>query len=411
MPKKLPPSSPVYGKPVLLEFDSGWLIEYKFINPENGELIRHRERFQRTRKKIGDDGRARIAAKKRIAELEELLSGGWTPYGSVKLPQDQKLKELVEIYADIKERELRPESMRSLRSYNRLFLSWLKKEHLDHLSVMEFSAIEAQRYLDYVLLKKKVSNMTYNNYLANMKVMWNWFINERNLDIVNPFIRKKKKPVETKIRKIIPKEADERIIGWCMKNDPVLELVCHLIYSSFMRVSEILRTKVSDVHLKDGYILLPGSITKNKKARVAYLNKESIRLMIDNGIGNACMCDQLIGKLPGVTGKLVIGWNGRTIKTNDLDRSWERLRVGLHLPKEYKLYSFRDTGITDLATMGLPDDLIVKITGHMDKGMVNVYKSPNADQNIIQLLHNVSQTLGERRKLTDEEIVSQILHK
>ena len=41
----------IYGAPTLLEFVSGWVIEYKYLNKETGKLIRHRKKFQRIRKK------------------------------------------------------------------------------------------------------------------------------------------------------------------------------------------------------------------------------------------------------------------------------------------------------------------------------------------------------------------------
>lgn len=401
----------IYGAPALLEFESGWLIEYKYMNKETGELTRHREKFQRIRKKIGDDKLTRQYARKRIIELEELLKSGWTPYGMQEAPIENRLIDLLDIYATIKERELRPDSMRSLRSYNRLFIAWLEKEHLKDLTIQDFNHSLAQRYLDYILLVKKVSNRTYNNYLGNMRVMWNWFINERNFEVPNPFAHKKKKPVTAKIRKTIPKDIDEQILEYCRKNNPVLELVCHLIYSSYMRVSEIVKCKISDVHLNENCILLPGAITKNKKPRIAYLNKRSVEIMLENGLGKANLNDMLIGKEKGENGRLVIGWHGRTILTNDMDRSWEALRKALNLPQEYKLYSWRDTGITDLASMGLPDDLIIKITGHLDKDMVNIYKAPHVDESVIHLLRKVSQTLGERKNLTEEEILRKLLSK
>lgn len=401
----------IYGAPALLEFNSGWVIEYKYLNKETGELTRHREKFQRTRKKLGNDKLARQHARKRIIELEEQLQTGWTPYGMQETAAENRLADLLDIYATIKERELRPDSMRSLRSYNRLFMAWLEKERLKDLTIQDFNHVLAQRYLDYILLIKKVSNRTYNNYLGNMRVMWNWFINERNFDVPNPFARKKKKPVTTKIRKTIPKSIDAQILEYCRINNPVLELACHLIYSSYMRVSEILKCKISDVHLKESCILLPGAITKNKKPRIAYLNKRSVEIMLENGLDRANLNDMLIGKEKGENGRLVIGWHGRTIKTNDIDKSWEALRKALDLPSEYKLYSWRDTGITDLASMGLPDDLIIKITGHLDKDMVNIYKAPHVDESVVHLLRKVSQTLGERRNLTEEEILKKLLSK
>ncbi len=72
--QRVSPSSTnyIYGSPILLELESGWVIEYKWLNPETGELTGHREKFQRIRKKLGNDKLARQQARKKIIELQEL---------------------------------------------------------------------------------------------------------------------------------------------------------------------------------------------------------------------------------------------------------------------------------------------------------------------------------------------------
>ena len=52
---------------------------------------------------------------------------------------ENKLVDPLDIYAAIKERELRPDSIRSLRSYNRLFIAWLEKERLKELTIQDFN--------------------------------------------------------------------------------------------------------------------------------------------------------------------------------------------------------------------------------------------------------------------------------
>lgn len=395
----------LYGVAKLLEFESGWVIEYKYSHPESGVLTKHREKFQRMRAKIGDDRKARAAAKIRCSEINKDLESGWTPYGykieKLEEPEGHKLFDLMDIYYKIKERELRPDSRRSILSYNRLFKEWLINTKRENITIEKFKIEIAQEYLDYILINKGVSNCTYNNYVANMRAMFNFFINERKFDVKNPFEKLKKKHREPKKRKVIPRSWDNKVVTYCRENDPILELVCELIYHSYMRLSEICRCKIRHVSLKNKVIKLPADCTKKHNTRNCYLSERAIQIMIEHEIGDKEIDHNLIGKEIGNRGKLLFG-EGREIKTPELDRNWSMLRDELNMPAEFQLYSWRDTGVTDLAQLGLSDDDIIKITGHLDKEMVDIYREPGVDLQVTRLLAQVGQSIGHRKNPIDE---------
>lgn len=391
----------------LMEFSSGWQIRYKYMNIETGELELGRERFQNQRRALGEDKRARIAGHRRCQELNAMLKKGWTPYGHLDTEEEEEqegtlLTELMLVYEKVKERELRFDSMRSIRSYNKLLCAWLKDKKLDKVTIENFTPKIAHSYLDYIIIQKKVSNCTYNNYVSNLRAMWNFFINERQFEVSNPFEKLKKKTREKKYRQVIPREWDNRILDYCRTHDPVLELISELIYHSYMRPAEILRCKIKYVNLQQQMIMLPGHVTKKNNARNIYLSNRAVEILIENKIGDCELDNHLIVKSIGNKGRLAIG-KGRIIKTPELDRNWDCLRKAIDLPKEYQLYSWRDTGVTDLAQLGLSDDEIIKITGHLDKEMVDIYRSPSVDTSVLRLLSQVSSSIGHRQNPIDEK--------
>lgn len=387
----------LYGAAKLFEFASGWVIEYRYYDQESKQLISHRERFQRIRKKINCDTEARKEAKRRCKEIDIQLSNGWTPYGNY-VENDERLKvtEALDRYYNSKRRELRPDSDRTYRSQINILKEWLVSIRKENIPLDDFDYKLAYRYLDYIY-DKGVRNRTYNNYISVLKSIWNWFVIEREFIDVNPFIRPKTKKEEEKIRKPIPPEWDAPILKYCDENDPVLGLVCKLIYSSFLRPAEICRCIVSEIDLANCVIYLSGNKAKNHTSRIAPLSPDVVCDLIKLGVEDLNPNQHLIGKNHGKVGSLKLGGN-KELHIRELERNWDSLRININLPKHYQLYSWRDTGLSDMLLKGYSEDDLSKVSGHLNKWQVNAYKSKDVDVDVaLRYIESVS-ILGDREK-------------
>lgn len=389
------PSTDRFDEPILKfipaqlkEYSSGWVIEYHVINPETFELERCREKFQRMRKKFASDDLARKAAKNICKERNKQLSNGWNPWmqnGTVR--SFTRMEDALNMFLKEKLREIRPDTKRVYKSNVRMFLAWLKEHRLDTIYVKSFSAIHGDDYLTWQYVEQGKSAVTYNNYLTFFRGLFNWFIQKGYCE-KNPFEKINRKKEEQKKRDVIPEEWDKKIMDYFYQHDPRMVLVCMLVYSSFIRPAEICRIQIKDIHLDKSAIFIPGQNAKNAHARWATLTPDTVRIIEELGIMDYNPEFYMISTslLPGTKKK----------ETRDLDKHWVKMRKRIGLPDMYQLYSYRDTGIMVLKESGVPDYLIVKMTGHLELDMLQKYTHAPQEE-ALRLSSQFLPKLGERK--------------
>lgn len=89
-------------------------------------------------------------------------------------------------------------------------------------------------------------------------------------------------------------------------------------------------------------------------------------------------------------------------ETRDIDKHWSKMRQRIQMPKNYQLYSYRDTGIMYLKENGVPDYLIVKLTGHKKMDMLQKYTHAPAEE-ALRLTSQFLPKLGERTIINHAE--------
>ncbi|MDR2627864.1 MAG: site-specific integrase [Dysgonamonadaceae bacterium] len=375
----------------LKEWPTGRQIEYRVINPDSGFLEKKRMRFEKQRKRLGEK-LARKEAHKYCTAINKELENGWNPYLVGKnVKSFYKLTEVLSTYLTFKEQDLANgvfsvDSMRSYKSQINMLEEHLRKTGNKAIHVGRFSKEMAISYLDHVYIGKKLSPRSYNNYIRTLRTVWNWFI-EKNYCSENPFGNLKPKPEKEKERTVITPEWDEKILEYCRAYNPPLEIVCGLVYNSFMRPAEICRTQIKDIDSGKSAIFLPAAKTKTKTSRWCLLPPWLFN-MVKKHAGKASPEDYLISTLllPGKT----------PICTRRLDKYWEKMRKKINLPKTMKLYSYRDTGITDLKKQGHSNLFISTITGHKNSEEIETY-THEPDVAALSFVIEKSMRLGERK--------------
>jgi len=131
---------------------------------------------------------------------------------------------------------------------------------------------------------------------------------DKNYCSENSFDKIKSKPKTEKKYSIILPEWNAKIIEHFKEKHPPMELVCGLIYNSFMRPLEICRTQIKDIRIAQGAIYLPGAKAKNGKARWCLLPPHLIELLIKMRI------DKYPEDYYLITAALSPGTNHRTIE-------------------------------------------------------------------------------------------------
>lgn len=361
---------------------SGWLIEYYVENPQTQELARKRIKLQRLLTRYATIGEAKKHINNIIVALNMRLSTGWNPYFE---GEDSRMytpiEEVCRKYVEETEKTQREATIRSYKSFIKIFLEWIGKQKAGIYSSMISHAMIV-RFMDYVFFERKTSSgedisaYTYNGYIKHGSAFFNWMI-EKCYCKENHFSKIKRKKTEDKRRILIPEGTREKIDDYLKANNPGYLLVLKLIYAGLIRPKELRMLKVGDLSFADKQIRIRKEVAKNGHERVVPVSDEVLMSFLDLGVQEAVNSDYLFGQ--GYRPGPVMVSEARMTKT------WISLRKKLNLPKEMQMYSFRDTGMTEMIKNGIDPLSVKQLADHHSLDMTAIY-TKHVDPNLREIV-------------------------
>ena len=381
-------------KPATLKHDSnGWYILYYVYSPVTNKLERVRTKLNGVRENFKRLNDFRSYADKMVQDINLKLAGGWTPLieqqnASLFKPMNLATEEFI----SIKKRELRQSTMVAC-----ILNNWIVEElHSPDCPASMFNHALAVRFMDFLFTepteeeirkakaqkkqpRKALSANAWNTYLKKYRAIFSWF-EEHCYCKENPFERIKTKQKEEKRRGLIPAEVRGQIFDYCEENMPNYILVCMLIYYSLIRPKEIALIQLRDIHLDEGYILIPVEKAKTHIERAAPLSPELIERLKAMHLEKYPQDYYLLGteyvpsEAPAYHGKY--------------KKDWMKIREALHLPQEMQLYSFKDDGITEMIDdHNMNIHLVQQAAGHQDVTTTMKY-ARKIDPNMIEKIRS-----------------------
>ena len=357
----------------------GWIIEYYILNPVSEVFERKRMRLNSMRKRYRTMAEFRTAANEIVCTINTKLAGGWSPFGeSANTRLYEKMADVLQSFIREKERELKPDTLRSYKSFCNIFGEWVEK-NMPCCRCSLFTKVHAVQYMDWYTDTHSSHPRTYNNHLKLANAFFSWAI-EKCYTKESPFAHLRPKKVGEKSRTIVPADSRVLVRNYFEERCPAMIIVCELVYSSFIRPKEITRLKVNMLHLKEKYIELPGTITKNGNRRTAPLSQELCERLA-NHVLYSDPSDYLFGDkwtpAPKATTTKVF-WS-----------RWARMREDLKLPATMQLYSLRDTGFFDKIKSGIDPLTVMQAADHHDLAMTTRYAN-HYDPNMVRIISEES---------------------
>ena len=352
--------------------DKELTIKYYAWHPTECKLKRVVMRFNHLKTKMNKTDLIRHIRK--IAnDININLANGKNPFIEAETPKSyNKLKDAIATFLKMKERDMRPDGLRSYTSYCKKLNVWLLDHKMQDCFIISFTKEMALEMMNELALSDGLNNRTWNNHFAFYRSLWNWFISNYYCKN-NVFSNFEKKREAEKFRIIIPPATHSRVAIYCKEKMPNMEIVIDLVRASFIRPKEISLIQIKDIDLFNRVITIPAEKSKTHNKRFAYLPEWLCAKIVDNFELNCFPMDYyLIGS--------GLKPNEKHINTRDIDKFWSKIRTDLELGMEMQLYSYRDTGITALEENGVPRSVIQKLTDHKTERMVGKYVSaPNKD--------------------------------
>lgn len=352
--------------PRLTVSDKRSYVSFMAFDPAEGRMKRKKIHLGRIKSKR----ELRETAARIIKRIIERLSQGWNPWIEADNPLGytllsdvcQRYREfLVKAY---KNDDVREQTLQSYMSYLHIFDEWCKGRGMHYVYQIEKSSVSG--FLDYVYVVRNNSLRTRNGYLGWLKVFCKWLL-QRSYLTVDPTVGFSKISKRgDKNRLVIPQDVMVAIGGFLRKRNPHFLLACELVYYCFIRPKEMALLRIRDISLKDSTIFISSDVSKNRRGASVTLPHLVVELMLDLGV---CSCppDWYIFSddfKPGL----------RYRRERKFREYWDScVRRGLRLSAEYKFYSLKDTGITEMLRSGADVLSVRDQARHSDISITNIY--------------------------------------
>ena len=356
-----------YSDPQLVIGKETYIFFYAF-DPVSG--LRTRKKYMLGRCKTRKEVQRR--AKDMIRNISRKLEGGWNPWiettDSLTYTTFCSVADLYHdyLYKRLNDRSLREDTVVSYISYLKIFREWIEQKgevvylfQLDHLVVSQF--------LDYVYIERNNSFVTRNNYLGWLR-SFSTYLLERGYLQTDPCARFSNIRIKgyAKERTVIPDGVMIQIREYLQRHNRHYLLACYLTHYMCIRPKELSRMRVGDINIGACTITLMGDQTKNHDSVTITMPQKVARLMIDLDIFSAHGGDYLFsdGFMPGTN---------QHSEKHFRDYWMKHLRKDLRFPAQYKYYSLKDTGITNMLRNGMDPISVRDQARHSSLVITNTY--------------------------------------
>lgn len=320
-----------------------WYIEYYQTNPSTGNLERFRETRQINR--IKDKRERSKIARAYVKEINSMLPDGW-PFQVEKPDAKYTVKQAVQLALQAKVNTTELNTHRSYQSHVRIFLQYCEEKKINQLDIRDFTKKDAYAYMDHVLIERKLSPKTYNNYVTHLRSLW-YVMVDREMITKNPFVGIKRAAVEKKNRRTFTDEERKTIARFLSDNDRPMFWAILLQYYCFLRPVELRRLRFRNFDLVNGTIeITPDINRKSKKRRIITIPPFALSVFRQKDFIN------------NPTNYLVFGeylkpHRSKPCSPNAMNKRHKRYMKTLKKSGDLqditglKFYSWKDTGITD----------------------------------------------------------------
>lgn len=328
-------------------------------HPEKEKLHRVRKSMDRLKPL-----RFRRAEAKRMVDLiNKKLLHGWNPFmEDPRNKQFSHLKDALDVAINHKMRTISEKSQSNYRSRVKNLKEWLDAHGNDDLRCTDFTGPDAMDFMDY-MLARGITNRTFNNYLIDMRSIFNHLV-KRGYFGKNPFAVVDKLK-EEEVRKIpFSLEHQKTYVDYCKQNDYAFYIISSLIYYCLARPTELCRLKIADIDTKGGFVHL--HVRKGNKYRTSIrMMPKQMHLELANYIDGLPDTHYLISD------DFAPGPNQR--KPNRLSERFAQIRAQLQLPHALQLYSLKHTANDRLNDAGMDIKRISMHNDHTDIAMTSRY--------------------------------------
>ena len=321
----------------LVKGKGNWYVAYSATNPETGKLVVKRIKLNyiksaRQRKEYADE---------LIKQVNAKLSRGFNPFLVTNSDKLILLSAAVVDFLKARKRDLESKIIvaATFEDYKQQLQTYQNFVGVD-LFVFKIKSTDVNDFLDNLYIDRGLTAVTRNHYLQTLRTFFTWCV-RRGYIAENPAKDIANVKAGVKKRTAIPEHDLQRIFNYLQnRGERHFLLACYLLYSCFIRPSEMCELKLSNISFKNQTIFISADFSKNRKNQVVTMPKNVVELMLDLKV-YACPSDfYIVGH--------DFAPSERKCSDKILRAKWLQIRKALSLPDSYQFYSLKDSGITKM---------------------------------------------------------------
>ena len=228
-------------------------------------------------------------------------------------------------------------------------------------------------YLAHLYNDNKLSKSSISRKLSSLRTFYNFLVKEGIIEY-NYFVNINNPKKGLVLPKFINEKDITDIFDVCMGDDPILErdrLIIEILYSTGIRVSELINIKLSDINFYNNEIKILG---KGSKERIVIFNntcREALYNFINNGRKELYKND---------TGYLFIGRNNGHISSKYVRDIINKIKVKAGVEGKISPHVFRHTFATDMLNNGADLVSVKDLLGHESLNTTSIYTHVTNEQ-------------------------------
>ncbi len=265
---------------------------------------------------------------------------------------------------DLRKFAIRLSTQRKYAGQIKNMQDWLKLNGKLKLPVATLSQDDAACFFNYLMVDKKLSNVSYNSHLQMLKTFYK-ILMEQEVCTKNPFAGLRTLP-KMCTPSLYYSDTQKKHLGEILeRTDKNLFHFVQFIYYCFIRPNEIRHLKIKDINVGERKIKIDASFSKNKKTQFVSIPSQLVTTLLEMRISEYDKEFYLFGSR-GLPSKEMIGEN--TMKTRH-----RNILIANGYSLQHKLYSWKHTGAISCTKAGMNiKDLQMQLRHH-SLDQVNIY--------------------------------------
>ena len=230
--------------------------------------------------------------------------------------------------------------------------------------------VEYLRYLD----EKKLKRTSISRKLSSLRSFYKYLVlNDKSKN--NPFLLVSSPKKEKRIPKFINYENIEEIFEYPDLNTSEGQrerVILDILYSSGVRVSELVSIKLSDIDFNEKTIVICGKGNKERMVSFGDYAKEAINKYISNGR------KELLGDIK--SDYLIVGKNKECLTTRRIEQIIDNIIKHTSIKLNITPHVFRHTFATHLLDQGCDLIVVQELLGHTSLSSTEIYTHISNEQ-------------------------------